>query len=87
MRLSTTMMKTICISRQRSKRTTRWDVILRKAHSTERAGKPETMQHAENKRPTRDAREVIPVRPSRRRLENFGEASCSRQNPRADQAP
>jgi hypothetical protein len=44
------MMKTICISRQRSKRTTRWDVILRKAHSTERANKPETMRQAENKR-------------------------------------
>src|SRR5882724_9152040 len=27
-----------------------WDVILRQAHSTERAGKPETMQRAENKR-------------------------------------
>jgi hypothetical protein len=81
-------MKTICISTPNVQKEQRvWDVILPQAHSTERAGKPETMQDSENKATTRDAREVIPVRPSRRQVGNFGKASCSRQNPRADQAP
>jgi hypothetical protein len=50
MRLSTTDENNLYLNANVQEEQRGWDVILRQAHSTERAGKPETMQGAENKR-------------------------------------